>query len=90
MVSSNAVHAVVTVNAAYEEERLKGTALAKIEKFTLGDITGDIEKWSEEDDNLTSRLASMNNATIMAKYKSFKTVDDLLTEAQNLYKYITR
>ena len=90
MVSSNAVHAVVTVNAAYEEERLKGTALAKIEKFTLGDITGDIEKWSEEDDNLTSRLASMNNAAIMAKYKSFKTVDDLLTEAQNLYKYITR
>jgi len=90
MVSSNAVHAVVVVNAQYNEERLKGSELAKIEQFTLGNITEDIEKFSNEDGLLTSRLASVNNAALMSGYKSYKTASDLITEAEKLYKYITR
>lgn len=88
MVRSNAVHAVVTVNSAYNTERLLGDSLKVIESFTLGDISGDIEKFSEEDSLLTSRLASVNNAANMSGYKTFNNAKDLIQEAEKLYKYI--
>lgn len=93
MVRSNAIHAVVSVNDRFGEAVLEGNALSVIEKFTLGDITGDIDKFSEEDSLLTSRLASVNNAAIAAKYKSSPTdnvLDVLMKEANNYYKYITK
>ena len=90
MASSNAVHAVITVNVSYREERLKGDALSLFESFTLGDISGDIEKFSEEDSLLTSRLSALNNAALESGYKSFKTASDVLKRAKELYNYITR
>lgn len=90
MASSNAINAVVTINSAYNQERITGAALAEFEAFTLGDITEDIEKYSEQDSLFTSRLSSLNNAAAMSGYKSYKTAADVLKEAKNLYKYITR
>jgi len=90
MASSNAIHAVITVNVSYREERLKGDALSLFESFTLGDISGDIEKFSEEDSLFTSRLSALNNAALESGYKSFKTASDVLKRAKELYKYITR
>ena len=90
MASSNAIHAVVTINSTYNEERIKGTALKEFEAFTLGDISEDIDKFSEQDSLFTSRLSSLNNAAAMSGYKSYKIASDVLEEAKKLYNYITR
>lgn len=90
MVRTNAIHAVDVVNANYREKRLDGNALAVIEKFTLGNISGDIERKSEEDSLLTSRLASVNNAAIASGYESVKSAADLIKLAESRYKYVTR
>ncbi len=90
MASSNAIHAVVTINSTYNEERIKGTALKEFEAFTLGDIADDIDKFSEQDSLFTSRLSSLNNAAAMSGYKSYKIASDVLEEAKKLYNYITR
>lgn len=90
MVRTNAIHAVDVVNANYNEKRLDGNALAVIEKFTLDTISGDIEKFSEEDSLLTSRLASVNNAAIASGYESVKSAADLVKLAESRYKYVTR
>lgn len=88
MVKTNAVHAVDVVNANYNEHRLDGKSLKEIEKFTLGDISGDIEKFSEEDSLLTSRLASVNNAAIASGYESVNNVSELIKLAEKRYKYV--
>lgn len=88
MVKTNAVHAVDVVNANYNEHRLDGKSLKEIEKFTLGDISGDIEKYSEEDSLLTSRLASVNNAAIASGYESVNNVSELIELAEKRYKYV--
>jgi|11BtaG_2_1085332.scaffolds.fasta_scaffold09768_6 hypothetical protein len=90
MASSNAVHAVVTINSTYSEERLKGDSLATFEKFTLGGISGDIDKFTEEDSLFTSRLSSLNNAAAMSGYKSYNNALEVLEEAKKLYSYIIR
>lgn len=88
--SSNAVHAVVTINAAYSEERLKGDALAQFKAFTLGGLTEDVEKFGEEDSLFTSRLSALNNAAAMSGYKSFNNATEVVIEADKLYKYIIK
>lgn len=90
MVKSNAVHALVTVNSAYNEERLTGKELSVIESFTLGDISGEIEAFGEESSLLTSRLAAVNNTAIAAKYKSFSNGADLIEEATKYYQYVIK
>jgi len=90
MVRTNAIHAVDVVNSNYNEKRLDGNALAVIEKFTLDNISGDVEKFSEEDSLLTSRLASVNNAAIASGYESVKSAADLVKLAESRYKYVTR
>lgn len=90
MCRSNAVDAVATVNSSYNEERLDGKAIVSVLKFTQGNITSDIEKYSDVDSLLTSRLSSVKTAAKMASYRNYKDVEDLLTEATKIYKYITK
>ena len=90
MVKSNALHACNTINTSYGEKKFPPTALAVIEKFTLGNIEGDIDKWSEEDNDLTSRLACINNAAIMAGIEKYTTGEELVAVAENYYKYIIK
>ena len=88
MAKSNAISAVVTVNSTYNEERLQGKELLPIIKFSMGDITQDINKYSEEEDLFITRLSAVNNAAKMAGYKSFNSAQDLLTEANNILKFV--
>lgn len=88
MVKSNAVHCIAVVNNTYSQEIIKGNGLKVIETFTIGSLAGDIDKFSEEDSLLTSRLACINNAAIMAGYKSFETAEQVVQAAEGIYKYI--
>lgn len=88
MVRSNAIHAIAQVNSTYNEERISSKELSIIEKFTIGDIIGDLERWSEQDSLLTSRLASVNNAALMSGYKSINNALELVKLAEGLYSYI--
>ena len=88
MAKSNAISAVVTVNSTYNEERLQGKELLPIIKFSMGDITQDINKYSEEEDLFITRLSAVNNAAKMAGYKSFNSAQDLITEANNILKFV--
>lgn len=90
MCRSNAVDAVATVNSAYNEERLDGKAIVSVLKFTQGDITSDVEKYSNVDSLLTSRLSSVKTAAKMASYRNYNSAEDLITEASKIYKYITK
>lgn len=89
MSKSNAIHAIATVNSNYSEQRIPSSDLKKIEAFTLGGISGDIDKFAEEDSLFTSRLSAVNNASLMSGYESYKDVSGLLKMAESLYKYIT-
>lgn len=90
MCKSNAIHAVFTVNASYSEERLKGDSLQKIINFTMNGLNGDIDKFGEDDSLLTSRLSSMNNASLKSKFTTINTAEELISEAQKLYNYIIK
>lgn len=88
MIRSNAIHAMCVVNAAYGEERIKANEIQPIIAFTSENIKGDFEKFSDTDQDLTSRLAAVNNAVIQASYKSFNSVEDVLSVARGIYKYV--
>ena len=85
---SNALHALAVVNSTYEREVLTSKDLAEIEKFTVGDITGDIEKFSEAGDNHTSRLSAVNNATLIAGYKPVGNITEFMKIVTAAYGYI--
>lgn len=86
-VKSNAIHAIVTVNSNYGEERLKGDSLSIIEAFTIGSITEDIDKFGEENRLLTGRLAAVNNACIASGYISVNNAYDIVKLAKKYFKY---
>lgn len=90
MCRSNAVDVVATVNSSYNQERLDGKAILSVLKFTQGDINSDVEKYSDVDSLLTSRLSSVKTAAKMASYRNYNSVEDLLSEANKIYKYITK
>lgn len=90
MVRSNAIHAMVVVNSAYNQERITSANLPEIEKFTIGDINGDLEKFGEQDRLLTSRLAAVNNAAIASSYKTFNNASEMLELAKAFYQYTTK
>lgn len=90
MVRSNAIHAMVTVNATYNKERITSKELPTIEQFTLADINGEIEKFSDQDRLLTSRLAAVNNAAIASGYKSNLNASELVKLAEAFYSYTTK
>ncbi len=90
MVKANAIHALVTINAAYNEERLTGKELAIVEAFTLGGVSGEIEAFGEESSLLASRLAAINNTAISAKYKSFASGQQIVDEATKVYNYVIK
>lgn len=88
MCRSNAIHAMCVVNAAYNEERIKANEIQPIIAFTSENIKGDFEKFGELDQDLTSRLAAVNNAVIQASYKRFNSVEDVLAVARGIYKFV--
>lgn len=85
---SNAVHAVITVNAIYEREVLKGDSLGALVAFSLAGISGDIPKWGEEHNLFISRLAAVNNAAADCKIRQYKDATELINHAEKLYKYV--
>jgi len=94
MCKSNAISAMVQTNQLLVdvpvENRvlIKSSDLAAIVGFTLGTISGEIDKWGEEHNNLISRLASMSNAAQDVKCYDVNSVQDLITRATNFYKYV--
>ena len=88
MAKSNAVHAMMQVNSTYNREVIKSNELNTIVAFTLGDISGDIEKFGEESDLLTSRLSSVNNAALSSGYRTINSAAELVKLANWLYGYI--
>ena len=90
MARSNAYNAIFTVNNSYNESRLTSKDVGKLTDFTLGDISGDIEKFSEEDSLFTSRLSSLNLAALSSGHISYKTASDVVKIAQMIYGDIVR
>jgi len=90
MCRSNAISAYATVNNVYNQEIITKGDIATIEKFTTGDITGDIEKFGPEASLHTSRLSAMNLAALMTTIEGYKNVDELIDKANKLYQYITK
>ena len=90
MCRSNAISAYATINNVYNQEIITKGDIATIEKFTTGDITGDIEKFGPEASLHTSRLSAMNLAALMTTIEGYKNVDELIDKANKLYQYITK
>jgi hypothetical protein len=90
MAKSNAIHAMVSINAVYESEVIKSTELQYLLKFSIGDISADITKWGPEHDDFITRLACVNNAAIDVKVYQPKTGKNIVERAEKFYQYITK
>lgn len=90
MVRSNAIHAMNVVNDAYEKKVINFNDLSVIEKFTLGGISGDIEKFGEESNALTGRLAAVNNSVLATKVEQHKSGADIVALAEKYFQYTTK
>jgi len=90
MCKSNALRAIADMNNAIGTKRFDSDQLKPLVTFTVGDITGDIEKFSIEGDNHTSRLAAVNTTVAMMSTEDYKTIEEVIEMATKLYNYIIK